>query len=104
MLFFWRGHGWAVVAIFAGTFVILELVLNFIFGDGYYQGNEWPKTAAPIISATLIAGLGYIFNYRNRVVVMNAETGKKEKQKSHSLFFIPIEYWAVIVIVLTFWG
>jgi hypothetical protein len=103
MLFIWRGFGWSIPIILFGAFIISQLLLNNLYGEGYYENNEWPKFAAIIASTILIGGLGYFLNYKKRVVVVNEQTGKKEKSKSHSLFFIPIEYWAIIIPVLFFW-
>ena len=92
MIVFWRGYGWAVPVIVIGTLAIFQLSLNFFFGDGYYESNEWPKTAAFIISVPLIGGLGYILNYKKRAVVEDENTGETRKAKPHSFFLIPIEY------------
>ncbi len=102
MVFIWRGFGWAVPATVVIGLAISQALCNSIFGEGYYENNEWPVTAAMIVSAILIGALGYFLNYKKRVVVVLGETGKKEKSKPHSLFFIPIEYWAIIIPALYF--
>lgn len=104
MFIFWRGFGWAVPVIAFLSLLLVQMSLNEIFGDGYYEANEWTKTAAIITGAVLIGVLGYIVNYRKRTVVIDEGTSVKTKSASHTLFFIPIEFWAVIVPVLFFWA
>jgi hypothetical protein len=102
MLVIWRGFGWLIPVIVFGAFLLSQLALNFIFGEGFYKANEWPKVAAIVASSLLIASLGYFLNYKNRQVIIDPESGEKKKSPAHSLFFIPIEIWAVIIPVLFF--
>ncbi len=63
MLFIWRGFGWIIPVILFGAFIASQLLLNNLYGEGYYENNEWPKIAAIIASIILIGGLGYFLNY-----------------------------------------
>jgi hypothetical protein len=103
MLVIWRGFGWLIPVIVFGSFLLSQVALNSIYGEGFYKANEWPKIAAIAVSSLLIASLGYFLNYKKRQVVVDADTGKKKKSPAHSLFFIPIEVWAVIIPVFFFW-
>jgi hypothetical protein len=103
MLIIWRGFGWAVPIIVLAAFLIMQLSLNSLLGDGYYKSNEWPKIAAIFIASLIIGFLGYLLNYKRRVVTVHEESGKQQKSPSHALFFIPIEFWAIILPALFFW-
>jgi hypothetical protein len=56
-----------------------------------------------VIGAIVIAALGFLVNYKKRTVITDEETGKKQKSPSHTLFLIPIEFWAVLLPVLFLW-
>ncbi len=103
MLFIWRGFGWLIPVIVFGAFLLSQITLNYIYGEGFYKANEWPKIAAIVVSSLMVASLGYFLNYRKRQVIVGPESGKKKKSPAHSLFFIPIEAWALIIPVFFFW-
>ncbi len=103
MLVIWRGFGWLIPVIVFGTFLLSQIALNSIYGEGFYKANEWPKIVVIVFSSLLIASLGYLLNYKKRQVIIDEESGKKKKSPAHSLFFIPVEAWAVIIPVLFFW-
>lgn len=99
----WRGYGWLIPVIVFLAFLCAQLGVERILGEGYYGENEWPKYAAIAVSTVLIAALGHRFNYVKRGVIIDEETGESRKSSSHTLFFIPIEFWAVIVLVGGSW-
>ncbi|MZR63111.1 hypothetical protein [Alcanivorax sp. DP30] len=103
MLVIWRGFGWLIPVIVFGAFLLSQIALNSIYGEGFYKANEWPKIVAIVFISLLIASLGYFLNYKKRQVTIDEESGKKKKSPAHSLFFIPVEAWAVIIPVLFFW-
>ncbi len=98
----WRRKGWLVPVILFLAYVIAQISINSSMGDGYYQENEWPKTVALIFAALLIAAFGYWVNHKKREVMIDDE-GNKKKSSSHTLFFIPVEYWAILFPVFMIW-
>ncbi len=98
----WRGFGWAVPVILIAVFVITQMSLDAMYGTEYYKTNEWPKAMAVVIASLLVGGLGYLLNYKKRTVITDAETGATIKSSSHTLFFIPIEFWAILMPVFMF--
>ncbi|MFC1578978.1 hypothetical protein ACFL3Y_01155 [Pseudomonadota bacterium] len=103
MFFIWRGYGWLVPVILLASSALMLLIIDPIYGDGYYKAHIWPAVIASLISAIPIGFLGYTLNHKNRLIGFDDETGKTKKSPSHSLFFIPVEYWSVIVPVLFIW-
>lgn len=99
----WRGWGLLVPVVLFAAFVLAQLGADAAFGEGYYKANDWPKYTALGTSSVLIALLGYLFNIRWRGVVEDPETGETRTAPAHSLFFVPIEYWSVIIPIAGFW-
>jgi len=97
MLFIWRGFGWILPIIVLASFVVTQSIVDAAYGDEYYNSKDWPKLIAVIIGSLMIGLLGYFLNYKKRNVIINEETGKKKKSPSHTLFFIPIEFWTIII-------
>ena len=103
MLVVWRGFGWLVPIVFFAALIMSQLSVDAVYGDGFYTANAWPKQAAFLLAAVLIALLGFFLNYKRRKILIDEETGRDlGKAPAHSLFFIPIEYWAVITLALLF--
>jgi hypothetical protein len=104
VLVIWRGFGWLIPVVLFGTILLSQMALDSIYGAGFYKANAWPKIAAITVSSLFIALLGYLLNYKKRPIVVDTESGKKTKSPAHSLFFIPIEVWAVIIPVFFLWA
>lgn len=100
MIIIWRGYGWLVPVIVIAALVGTQLSLDSLFGADTYTSNEWAQFVALGVAAVGLAITGYLFNFRKRTVLVNEETGEKRKSSSHAFFWIPIEFWAVIVPVL----
>ena len=104
MFIAWRGLGWSVLLIFAISLLVTQFSVSAIYGDTYWAEHSWPSIVAIIVASILIGIVGYFLNYKKRTVLINEETGEKEKSPSHTLFFIPIEFWAIILPVLSFFA
>jgi hypothetical protein len=98
----WSGLGFLVAVI---TFLLLltaEYATESLFQDeSYYQAHGWPKLLAFFLAAVVVWPLGKFLNRRQGKVVIEKETGKEVLVKpNHSLFFIRIEYWGPILLIL----
>tara|TARA_R110001599_G_scaffold64576_4_gene181781 strand:+ start:1801 stop:2448 length:648 start_codon:yes stop_codon:yes gene_type:complete len=97
MLAIWKGKGWVVPAIFLAAFADVQLFVDYFMGEGFYSDNRWVKVMALVAVAILVGVIGCLFNNRDGVIHVDSETGKKTKSPAHTLLFLPIEVWAVIV-------
>jgi hypothetical protein len=105
MLIVWRGYGWLVPVVTFGVMILSQLAIDALYGDGFYTANAWPKTAAIIVAALSVGVLGIYLNHIKRETVVDEETGEVlGKAPSHYLFFIPVEYWAVIIPAVFYWA
>ncbi|MDJ0498720.1 MAG: hypothetical protein QNJ89_12880 [Acidimicrobiia bacterium] len=103
MLIVWRGLGWLVPVFAFAALLLSQLAVDAVYGDGFYTANAWPKQVAFIVAAFSIAILGAYLNHTKRQMLVDEETGEVVgKAPAHSLFFIPIEYWAIVVLALLF--
>ncbi len=104
MLIVWRGLGWLVPVLVIAALILTQLAVDAVYGQGFYTANAWPKQAAFIAAAVFVGLLGVFLNHMRRGLLIDEETGEVVgKAPSHTLFFIPVEYWAVIVLALFFW-
>lgn len=97
MLVIWRGLGWLAPIIGFTMMVLTQLAIDSVHGDGFYTANSWPKTVAIAAAAVSIGLLGWYLNHIRRGTIVDDASGEVVgKSPSHSLFFIPVEYWALI--------
>ena len=101
----WSGWGFVVAVIGIGCLLLTELGVEAAMKDDqYYQNNGWPKLVALLIAAVIVWPLGRALNRpRPGRELIDTNTGERVVLPSgggHSLFFIPVEYWAPLLVVL----
>ena len=90
MIFIWTRAGILVVPLFILGPVLTELLVNGMWGQGFYSAHYWAKAGAGVVTATFIAVVGWLLNRRERTW-----------EKKHCFFFLPMEYWGAIVLFVT---
>lgn len=102
MYVIWNRHGWLVPVVFIVAFVGTQLGLD-AWEPGTYESAEWPKYLAIGICSVALAVIGFLLNRTYRERIVDEETGEERKAPSHHFFFIPIEYWALVVPLFFVW-
>jgi hypothetical protein len=95
----WRGFGILVVVIAGAALVLTQLLGNALFGSGTYEGHSGPLgTLALLLAAAIVWPLGRALNRRGARTLVDPATGQRVVLRpNHSLFFLPMEYWAPIL-------
>lgn len=98
----WEGWGFMVAVIVFGCSLLMELATESFFrDDGYYQAHALPLTVALLAAAALVWVGGLFLSRRPKRVVIDKETGQEfVLGKPDSLFFIPVRYWALILVAV----
>src|SRR5262249_29792336 len=101
----WSGWGFLVAVVGFGCFLLTEIGVGAVMRDDqYYQNNSWPKLVAFLAAAVIVWPLGRALNRRRPGrELIDPKTGGRVVLTSgggHSLFFIPMEYWAPLLVVL----
>lgn len=71
----------------------------------YLTQNRWAVWATIGIASFALGLFGWLFNHRWRKPVFDPDTGAElGKSPSHSFFFVPVEYWSLLIpaVLLTF--
>lgn len=89
MVLIWHRWGILVVPLFIAALVLTQAVVDAHWGSGYYTATYWPKAAASVVAAVLIGLVRWLMNRKH-------ETWSTK----HRFFFLPMEYWAGIVLVI----
>lgn len=105
MVVVWRGFGFLVPIIGIAAWMGSVFAINAVFGKGYYGDNDWPMYCTVGLLCVALGAFGYLLNHRMRKDIEDPETGAIiGKPPSHSFFFVPIEYWAILVPVIVIWS
>jgi hypothetical protein len=102
MIFIWRGAGILVLVVTLGMLLAVQLGVNRVLQDPtYYQTHGWPKLLAFLLSA---AAVFLIDRYSNLRLGGNSPEPAPDKppapKPSHSLFFIPMKFWSIILVAI----
>ncbi|MCR5761849.1 MAG: hypothetical protein K6G00_00525 [Treponema sp.] len=101
MWLIWKGFGILTVFFAFASMIGVQLIVDNVLGTGYWKNNAWPLSLSLIISGLICWFLGRYLNSRPGKIVIDKETGEGfELRKTHSFFFIPLQYWGVIYSIL----
>lgn len=88
----WTGYGIFVGVAGFACLCLTQLAVNGIMGDDhFYQSHGWPKLVGLWIAAAVSWPIGR---------EMNRGRPYHVESKPHSLFFIPVQYWWAVFLVL----
>lgn len=98
----WHGYGILAAVIYGVAIVATGAAVDAIFGDDFYVDHGWPKALAGFVAAVPIWYLGIKFNVKDVRVLIDPETEEEVIiGGGHSLFFIPMQYWAFIFLAIS---
>jgi hypothetical protein len=102
MIILWNGLGFLVPVITFGCLLLTEFAIEAAFHDDhYYQAHGWPKLVGFVSAALIVWPLArYLRPKPARALVGPLAQDQVVSQRSHSLFFIPMEYWGPILLLL----
>ena len=97
----WTGYGFLVpLLVFVGA-LCEQLVVDDVFGSGYYTAEAWPKLVFGFGVGVILWFVGNALNHGREEVKIDKKTGEeKVTVPNHTFVFLPVRYWSFIVMVL----
>lgn len=98
----WRGWGILVVIVAALAVALVRGVTVALFGAGTYdRQGAWLLPLSLTLAAPIVWPLGRFLNGRDARTLVDPATGQRVTLRpDHSLFFIRMEYWAIILVLV----
>jgi len=98
----WSGKGFLVAVFTFGFSLVANLVTNSVTGGGaYWDAHKWPFAVSLFVSAVPSWVVGRSIQNRNARVLVDPKTGEEVVlRESHTLFFVPMMWWAPILVVV----
>jgi len=94
----WKGLGIIAVILPIIFMFIVQMITNMLFGDGFYKDSSWTLSLVLFLSAVSVYLIGIKLNNKIGQIVIDKETGQEiELKNTHSLFWIPLQYWGFIL-------
>ena len=93
MFIIWNGLGFLVIPV-----VIIGAVAGTAIAQ-FEPNVRWPRMIAVLGTALALFGLGLILN-RSQPVGRDAWGNTVTSTSDHSLYWIPVQYWSAIVLVI----
>ena len=108
MILPFRGYGYLVVVFYVGAFILTQLIVDSILGEGLYTSRTWPKYIAVAVGAILCWLVGrWLHSGVPPKRLRDLDTGEEFAlpPPSHEFLYLKVEYWgllgAVACIVIT---
>ncbi len=100
----WTGWGFFALIIAILPPIAFESALNAVFGPNYYQSHMLPKVASWLVAAVTLWLAGAWLAARPGRAVIDKESGQEMVLRpSHTLFWIPVRFWALPVLAFALW-
>jgi hypothetical protein len=104
MFVIWSGRGIVAGLVGFACLFLTQAAVNAGTHDGrFYASHGWPKLLGLWVAAALVWPLGRALNRRTERRLLDPGSGRWVLVRSgggHSLFFVPVQYWAVIYLIL----
>jgi hypothetical protein len=99
-------NGWGFLALVMPTFVALVVNAGMIYlADSHYmETHVWTQAVSLFVGAILLWFFGRYMNNRPGKILIDPDSGEKVQWvKRHLLFFIPMQYYAGVWILVAIW-
>jgi hypothetical protein len=98
----WRGWGFLVAVFAFGASLAMELITESMTGDDtFYQREAWPLALAFVVAGVVTWFVGQWLHARElRAASDTVPARAPASSAAHSLFFVPMHYWGVLLIAL----
>lgn len=98
MLLIWQGWGLLAIAIPVVVCLIVQVVIDTIFGAGYYSTHQFLVALALALSAAAVWFAGAKLNGGPTQTLVDPKTGVQyEFKRKHTIFWIPMQWLSPVL-------
>ncbi len=97
----WKG--WGILALIIPVIMSLSvgLTLDSYYGEHYFIRSDWAMPLVLGISSIAVFIVGYKINSKPGKIVVDPENNEKiELKTTHSMFWIPLQYWSLFILAI----
>lgn len=100
----WKG--WGIMALMIPLAISLATgsTVDFFHGENFYRNSTWVMPLVLGISSVAVFLFGRKVNNKPGRIVIDQETNERiELKTTHSMFWIPLQYWGFIILAIAIW-
>ncbi|MDX8379159.1 MAG: hypothetical protein R8K48_03815 [Gallionella sp.] len=100
----WKG--WGILALIMPLIMSLSVgsTLDAYYGEDFYKNSAWAMPLVLGIAAIVVFILGNKINRKPGKIVIDPENNERiELKTTHSMFWIPLQYWSLIILAIAIW-
>ncbi|MDC9729166.1 MAG: hypothetical protein PSN04_07545 [Methyloprofundus sp.] len=100
----WKGWGLLALLIPVALNILMQFGIDYFLGAGFYKAATWSLPLAFSLSSIPVFLVGYQLNKKPARTLVDIETHEIVELKTiHSFFWIPLQYWSAILLVVSLW-
>lgn len=100
----WKGWGILALIIPVAFSVLIGLGLEYFNGDGFYKNSSVAMPVAFVLAAGFVFWVGHLLAQKTGRVLIDPQSQEKIVLKEqHSMFWIPLRYWGIVLTVIAVW-
>jgi len=100
----WKGWGISALLIPLILSLLAQTFFDSVYGAGFYKASQWAMPLVILLSALPVYIMGDKLNNKPGRVVIDAQTNERiELKKTHSMFWLPLQYWSILIISISLW-
>ncbi|GHT96281.1 hypothetical protein FACS1894116_13150 [Betaproteobacteria bacterium] len=100
----WRGWGFMVLFIPTVVGGVINAFMINVVDSHYLETHAWAQGVSLFIGAIPLWFLGRYLNNRPGQVLIDPDSGEKVQWvKKHTLFFVPMQYYAGVWMLVALW-
>jgi hypothetical protein len=104
MIVIWSGWGFLAGVVGFACLVVTQVALDAALHDErFYASHGWARLLSFWLAAGVMWPIGRALNRRTEHELLDPRSGRRVVVRSgggHSLFFVPVQYWWVIYLIL----
>lgn len=100
----WKGWGILALVIPILCSLVTGTALDYFYVDNFYKNSESAMPLVLLLSAVLVLFVGNKLNNKPGRKLIDPESNELvELKETHTMFWVPLQYWSVIIIAVSAW-
>ena len=100
----WKGWGILALVIPLLISVGVGAGVDYYYGEDFYKNSTWAMPIVLGLSSVIVFLLGQKINNQPGKILIDPENNQEIEFKiTHSMFWIPLQYWGIIILAISIW-
>lgn len=84
--------------------LLVGTTVDSVYGENFYKSSDWAMPVVLAVSGVFVYFFGSKVNNRPGRILIDPENNEQvELKQTHSMFWIPLQYWSGIILAISVW-